>query len=72
MIGLQLYTVRTLYERALIYHDSSAIAYFGEQLSGVETKPFCGSEYRANEISAAVLRMQLEKNGRYFARPSQK
>ncbi|MBO5216033.1 MAG: DegT/DnrJ/EryC1/StrS family aminotransferase [Clostridia bacterium] len=52
---------KTLYERALIYHDSSAIAYFGEQLSGVETEQFCGSEYRANEISAAVLRMQLEK-----------
>ncbi len=52
---------RALFERALIYHDSSAIAYFGDQLSGMEAAVFCGNEYRSNDISAAILRMQLKK-----------
>ena len=26
-----------------------------------ETEPFCGNEYRSNELCAAVIRMQLEK-----------
>lgn len=52
---------RTLYERALIHHDSSAIAYFGEQLDGVNEPQFCGNEYRIGEITGAILRSQLKK-----------
>ncbi len=52
---------KTIFERALIYHDSSAVAYFGDQLSGIEIDLFCGNEYRTNGISAAILREQLKK-----------
>ena len=48
-------------ERALIYHDSSAVAYFGDQLSGVEEELFCGNEYRTNEVSSAILRQQMKR-----------
>ena len=48
-------------ERALIYHDSSAVAYFGDQLSGVEEDLFCGNEYRTNEVSSAILRQQMKR-----------
>lgn len=50
-----------IYERALIYQDSSAIAFFGDQLNGITQPQFCGSEFRTNEVSAAILRMQLLK-----------
>lgn len=50
-----------IYESALIYHDSSAIAFFGDQLSGITQPQFCGTEFRTNEIAAAVLRQQLLK-----------
>ena len=50
-----------VYERALIYHDASAIAFFGNQLDGINEPQFCGAEYRTNEIAAAILRRQLEK-----------
>ena len=50
-----------LYQRALIYHDSSAVAFFGDQLSGVEENLFCGVEYRTNEIQSAMLREQLKR-----------
>ena len=59
--GLLLTDDRTIYERALIYHDSSAIAFFGNQLDGVHETAFCGVEYRANEILAAILREQLKR-----------
>ena len=52
---------RTIFERSLIYHDSSAVAYFGDQLSNVETNLFCGSEFRTNEISSAILRVQMRR-----------
>jgi len=52
---------RTIFERALIYHDSSAVAYFGDQLSNVETALFCGNEYRTNEITSAILREQMKR-----------
>ena len=52
---------KTVFERALIYHDSSAVAYFGDQLSGVDTDLFCGNEYRTNGITAAILREQLKR-----------
>ena len=57
--GALLTNDRAFFERALIYHDSSAIAYFGDQLKDFTTEQFCGTEYRTNEISAAVLRVQL-------------
>lgn len=59
--GALLTNDRSLFERALIYHDSSAIAYFGDQLNSFTTAPFCGVEYRTNEITAAILREQLKK-----------
>ncbi len=50
-----------VFERALIYHDSNAVAFFGDQLSDVTTEPFCGTEFRVHEISAAMLRVQLRR-----------
>ena len=52
---------REVFERALIYHDSSAVAFFGNQLDNFSTETFCGSEYRTNEIAAAIFREQLKK-----------
>lgn len=49
-----------LHQRALIYHDSSAVAFFGNQLDGV-TETFCGTEFRTNEITSAILREQLKR-----------
>lgn len=49
------------HQRALIYHDSAAVAYFGTQLEGFETELFCGNEYRSNELCAALLRAQLKR-----------
>lgn len=59
--GAMITNNREIFERALIYHDSSAIAFFGNQLENVEQECFCGSEFRANEIMAAILRVQLSK-----------
>ncbi len=50
-----------VYERALIYQDSSAIAFFGDQMEGFETRAFCGSEFRSNELCAAVMNVQLSR-----------
>lgn len=52
---------RKVFERAFIYHDSSAVAYFGGQLDEITEPQFCGVEYRTNEIAAAILREQLKK-----------
>lgn len=52
---------REIYEPALIYHDSSAIAFFGNQMQEFKTPTFCGSEYRANELCAAVMNVQLDR-----------
>ena len=52
---------RDLYQKALIYHDSSAVCFFGNQMDGVEVPPFCGNEYRTNEIASAILREQIKK-----------
>ena len=52
---------RTIYERGLIYHDSSAIAYFGNQLDGISEPQFCGSEFRVSEFTGAIMRQQLKK-----------
>lgn len=59
--GALLTNNKVAYERALIYHDSSAVAFFGNQMDGFETKGFCGSEYRSNELCAAVLNVQLTR-----------
>lgn len=59
--GALLTNQKSIFEKALIYHDSGAVAYFGDQLSGVDTELFCGTEYRTNGISAAILREQLKK-----------
>jgi len=59
--GALLTNNRTIYERAFIYHDSSAVAYFGGQLDEIAEPQFCGVEYRTNEIAAAILREQLKK-----------
>lgn len=57
--GLMFTSNRDVYEKALIYHDSSAIAFFGNQMENFTTEQFCGNEFRANEILAAIMRVQL-------------
>lgn len=57
--GALLTNDRDVFERALIYQDSSAVAYFGKQLEGFNTETFCGNEYRSNELCAAVMKIQL-------------
>ncbi len=52
---------REIFEKALIYHDSSAIAYFGNQLENVESTQFCGSEFRVSEFTGAIMREQLKR-----------
>ncbi len=59
--GALLTNDRSVFEKSLIYHDSSAVAFFGNQLSDVDTHVFCGTEYRANEISSAILRVQIQR-----------
>ena len=59
--GALLTNDRALFERALIYQDSSAVAFFGDQMQGFETEGFCGSEYRSNELCAAVMNVQLSR-----------
>ena len=50
-----------IFRKAMIYHDSSAIAYFGNQLDGIDEDSFCGTEFRTDEIKSAILRVQLTK-----------
>ncbi len=50
-----------IYERSLIHHDSCGIAFFGNQLDGSDEELFVGSEFRANEISAAIMMVQLDR-----------
>ncbi len=50
-----------IFERALIYHDSSAVVFFGDQVSGFNTPNFCGHEFRANEFCGAVMNRQLDR-----------
>ncbi|MBO7659679.1 MAG: aminotransferase class I/II-fold pyridoxal phosphate-dependent enzyme [Clostridia bacterium] len=52
---------RQVYERALIYHDSSAVAFFGDQLNGISQPLFGGTEFRISDITGAILREQLKK-----------
>lgn len=46
---------------ALIYHASSAIAYFGNRLESIKTEQFCDTKFRVSEISGAILREQFKK-----------
>ncbi len=50
-----------IYERALIHHDSCGIAFFGNQLEGSTEEVFAGGEFRASEISAAIMTVQLDR-----------
>ena len=59
--GALLTNDKDIFERALIYHDSSAVAFFGNQLDGFTNDTFCGQEFRTNEITAAIMREQLKK-----------
>lgn len=59
--GAILTNKQKLYERACIYHDASAIAFFGDQMKDFSEQGFCGTEYRGNELLAAVMRCQLKK-----------
>ena len=59
--GAMLTDDKEIFEKGLIYHDSSAVAYFGDQMNGFSTEPFCGTEFRTNEITAAILRVQLTR-----------
>lgn len=52
---------RKVYERALIYHDSSAVAFFGSQLDGISEPLFAGTEFRISDITGAIMREQLKK-----------
>lgn len=52
---------RQIYERALIYHDASAVAFFGTQLDGISEPVFGGTEFRISDITGAILREQLKK-----------
>lgn len=52
---------RRIYERALIYHDSSAVAFFGTQLDGISEPLFGGTEFRISDITGAIIREQLKK-----------
>lgn len=51
----------TLYQRALIYHDSTGIRFFGNQMESFHVEQFCGVEYRTDEIKAAIMRQQLKR-----------
>ncbi|MBR4186258.1 MAG: aminotransferase class I/II-fold pyridoxal phosphate-dependent enzyme, partial [Clostridia bacterium] len=52
---------RTIYERALIYHDASAVAFFGDQLDGISQPLFGGTEFRVSDLTGAILREQLKR-----------
>lgn len=59
--GAMLTNNQEIFEKALIYHDSGAIAYFGDQMNGFSTEPVCGTEYRIGEITSAIMREQFKK-----------
>ncbi len=49
-----------IFHGAHIYQDASGIAFFGDQLAQNDIEPFCGVEYRTNEVGAAIMREQLK------------
>ena len=52
---------KTIFERALIYHDASAVAFFGNQLDDSSEPVFGGTEFRVSDITGAIMREQLKK-----------
>ena len=52
---------KEIFERGLIYQDSCAVAYFGDQMQDFSTEVFCGTEFRTNEITSAIMRVQLTR-----------
>lgn len=52
---------RKIYEKGKIYHDSSAVSFFGNQMKDFTEEVFCGTEFRTNEITSAILRVQLTR-----------
>lgn len=59
--GALLTNRRDVFEPALIYQDSSAVAFFGNQMEEFTTELFCGNEYRSNELCAAMMNTQLDR-----------
>lgn len=59
--GAMLTNNKEIFEKGLIYHDSCAVAYFGDQMQNFSTPVFCGTEYRTNEITSAILRVQFTR-----------
>lgn len=59
--GALLTNNRKVFEASLIYQDSSAVAFFGNQLEDFTTEGFCGTEFRSNELCAAVMNVQLDR-----------
>ena len=57
--GALLTNDRSIYERALIYHDGGAAfrPYSGE----LTEKIFMGTQYRVSEVTGAILRIQLQR-----------
>ena len=52
---------KRIFERALIYHDASAVAFFGNQLDDTSEPVFGGTEFRVSDITGAIMREQLKK-----------
>lgn len=52
---------KKIFERALIYHDASAVAFFGNQLDNNSEPVFGGTEFRVSDITGAIMREQLKK-----------
>lgn len=52
---------KKIFERALIYHDASAVAFFGNQLDDNSEPVFGGTEFRVSDITGAIMREQLKK-----------
>lgn len=52
---------KKIFERGLIYHDASAVAFFGNQLDGNSEPIFGGTEFRVSDITGAIMREQLRK-----------
>lgn len=50
-----------IFERALIYHDASAVVFFGNQLDENSEPVFGGTEFRVSDITGAIMREQLKK-----------
>lgn len=50
-----------LFQKAMIYHDSNAIAFFDSKIDAYSEPHICGVEYRADEVKAAIMGQQLKK-----------